>query len=133
MKIKKQTLINIALFFLVIGITSYAFYLVIEDANRVPNPSGSVGYENEEAGLSQYLAQCLADKGVKYYYLDTCVHCQEQKRLFNGTHIYLNADECSDGSCPVWVNAVPAWEFPDGTHEFGVKSLLYLAEKGGCN
>lgn len=88
-------------------------------------------------------AQCLADKGVKFYGAYWCPHCQAQKKVFGSRAAsklnYIecavpgnNSDQtqtCKDAN----ITSYPTWIFADGSRETGEKSLDDLAEKSGCS
>lgn len=88
----------------------------------------------------QGLAQCLTNKGAKFYGAFWCSHCGEQKRLFGEAAKSLPYVECSNPdhsqnelctSAGV-DNKYPTWSFPDGTrHEGGLRPKA-LAEMSGC-
>lgn len=86
------------------------------------------------------LANCLAEKGAKFYGAFWCGHCQNQKEMFGEAEKYLPYVECSteDGKGQLDVckekNIVsyPTWEFSDGSREAGELSLEKLSEKTGC-
>lgn len=86
-------------------------------------------------------AQCLADKGVKFYGAFWCSHCQEQKASFGAASRYLPYVECSnpDRSQNEICNAAgirnlyPTWVFPDGTRHEGGITFKQLAEKSSCS
>ncbi|OGZ63859.1 MAG: hypothetical protein A3A98_01045 [Candidatus Staskawiczbacteria bacterium RIFCSPLOWO2_01_FULL_40_39] len=98
-----------------------------------------VSYYNTPGKLDAF-AQCLKDKGVKFYGTFWCPHCQNQKALFGSSKKYLPYVECSTadsrGQLQVCKNenieAYPTWKFPDGTSEQGEVALEKLAEKSGC-
>ncbi len=84
------------------------------------------------------LAQCLADKGVKFYGASWCSHCKEQKEMFGGAESKLTYIECAVGqgqsqictkagivSYPTWVNA-------QGEKQLGALSFKQLADFSGC-
>jgi hypothetical protein len=85
-------------------------------------------------------AQCLADKGVKFYGAFWCPHCQAQKKLFGSSEKLLPYIECStpdsQGQTAVCkekkIEGYPTWEFADGTRESGELTLSALSEKSSC-
>jgi hypothetical protein len=85
-------------------------------------------------------AQCLSDKGLKFYGAFWCPHCQAQKREFGGSVKLLPYIECStpDGKGQTQVcidnkiESYPTWVYPDGTRTTGEQPLAALAEKSGC-
>ena len=93
--------------------------------------------------LSEF-AQCLEEKGAKFYGAWWCPHCQNQKRLFGSAARHLPYVECSPGrvrttssECvSAGVQSFPTWKFVDGTPEgsvlTGEQTLVSLSEKTGC-
>jgi hypothetical protein len=85
-------------------------------------------------------AQCLADKGAKFYGTFWCTHCQAQKKMFGTSQKYLPYVECStpDGQeqLPVCkeagIEGYPTWVFADGSRLSGEISLETLAQKTQC-
>lgn len=92
-------------------------------------------------------AQCLTDKGVKFYGAFWCPHCQEQKKLFGKSVNKLPYVECSqpdgNGQLPICtekeIKGYPTWILPTGErlvpgeNGFSVeKSLEILSEKAQC-
>lgn len=85
-------------------------------------------------------AQCLTDKGLKFYGAFWCPHCQAQKREFGGSVKLLPYIECSTpdsrGQTQVCIDnkiqSYPTWVYPDGTRTTGEQQLSALAEKSGC-
>lgn len=86
-------------------------------------------------------AKCLKDKGATFYGAFWCPHCQNQKKLFGKSEMYLNYVECStpDGKSQLKicidkkVESYPTWEFADGSRETGELALEKLAEKTQCS
>ncbi len=97
----------------------------------------------QQATPGQYdkLAQCLTDKGVKFYGASWCPHCAEQKRILgtsmkniayvecsvNGTQTLTQA--CADAK----IESFPTWIFKDGTRVTGEQQPQALADKSGCS
>lgn len=85
-------------------------------------------------------AQCLTDKGVRFYGTYWCPHCAAQKRLFGSSMKKVDYVECStpDGKGQLQVctdagiQSYPTWVFPDGSRLSGEQSFAELAEKSGC-
>lgn len=85
-------------------------------------------------------AQCLEEKGAKFYGAFWCPHCQDQKRMFGGSAKLLPYQECStaDGKSQnatcreAGIGSYPTWEFADGSRQGGVMSIDALSEKTGC-
>lgn len=91
-------------------------------------------------GKYDQFAQCITDKGAKFYGAFWCPHCQAQKKLFGKSAKLLPYIECStaDGSDQVQmckdekIEGYPTWVFADGTRASGEQSFEQLAEKTGC-
>lgn len=86
------------------------------------------------------LAQCLTEKGAKFYGAFWCSHCKNQKEMFGESAALLPYVECStpDGNGQLdicknnQIESYPTWEFSDGSRESGEVSLEKLSEKTGC-
>jgi thiol-disulfide isomerase/thioredoxin len=91
-------------------------------------------------GKYDQFAQCLSEKGAKFYGAFWCPHCQEQKRMFGKSVGLLPYVECSlpDGKTQTQVckdagiESYPTWIFADGSKVTGEQQLASLAEKTGC-
>ncbi|OGI72934.1 hypothetical protein A3D42_01645 [Candidatus Nomurabacteria bacterium RIFCSPHIGHO2_02_FULL_41_18] len=85
-------------------------------------------------------AQCLSDKGAKFYGAFWCPHCANQKKMFGSSQKFLPYIECSNpaGSAQLpictekGINTYPTWEFADGSRLSGEIPMAQLAEKTGC-
>ena len=85
-------------------------------------------------------AQCLKDKGLKFYGAFWCPHCQAEKRRFGGSEKLLPYVECSTPDAKAQtqvcidnnITGYPTWVFPDGTRKSGEMELADLAAKSGC-
>ena len=98
----------------------------------------------EESSLNasslEILANCIGDKGAKFYGAFWCAHCNNQKEMFGNAAELLPYIECStpdgEGQLDVCkdnnVGSYPTWEFADGSRETGELSPEKLAEKTGC-
>ena len=92
------------------------------------------------AGKYTEFAQCLADKGAKFYGAFWCPHCQEQKALFGDAVSKLPYVECStpdkQNQTQVCIDAgiknYPTWSLADGSKIPGLVSLEKLAEATTC-
>lgn len=92
------------------------------------------------AGKYTEFAQCLADKGAKFYGAFWCPHCQEQKALFGDAVSKLPYIECStpdkQNQTQVCIDAgiknYPTWSFADDNKLPGLISLEKLAEVTTC-
>ncbi len=86
-------------------------------------------------------AKCLAEKQVTMYGAYSCVHCQNQKKMFGDSFQYVPYVECTQEpkkcmdagvqAFPTWINAVEATDAaaPKLTGEV---SLEKLAAFSGC-
>lgn len=98
----------------------------------IPNTTGSTKYDQ--------FAQCLVDKGAKFYGAFWCPHCQAQKARFEASAHLLPYVECStpDGKgvnqicTEKGIKQYPTWIFADGSELTGEVELDVLAEKTGC-
>lgn len=87
------------------------------------------------------LANCLKDKGVKFYGAFWCPHCQTQKQMFAKSAKKLPYVECStpDGKAQnqvcidAGIASYPTWVFPDGTVITGEQEPAKLAEQAMCS
>lgn len=85
-------------------------------------------------------AKCLKDKGAIFYGAFWCPHCQNQKKIFEGSDKYLNYVECStpDGQGQTQIckdkhiEGYPTWEFANGASASGELSLKDLSDRTGC-
>jgi len=94
-----------------------------------------------KSDLKDNFAQCLTNKGVKYYHSFQCPHCKAQDEMFGNAKRYLPIIECGalDGSTE-WnkecvnnnVYSVPQWHFPNGAILYGTQPLEVLAKESGC-
>lgn len=86
------------------------------------------------------LAQCLSDKGAKFYGAFWCSHCQAQKKLFGSAQNKLPYVECStpDGKGQMKIcedakiDGYPTWVFADGSRVSGEITIEVLSKKTGC-
>lgn len=86
------------------------------------------------------LAQCLTEKGVKFYGAYWCPHCQDQKKAFGDDFRYITYVECdpngkdskSQECIDAGVNSYPSWFFPGQGLEVGVQKMETLAQKANC-
>ncbi len=96
--------------------------------------------ENKKPGKYDEFAQCLTDKGAKFYGAFWCPHCQKQKGMFGKAAKNLPYVECStpDGQSQLpickdaGVKGYPFWIFADGETIEGEVRLDTLAEKTSC-
>lgn len=84
-------------------------------------------------------AQCLTDKGAKFYGAYWCPHCQEQKKMLKNSK-KLPYIECStaDGKgqlqmcTDLGITGYPTWIFADGSRLDSEQKPEALSEKTGC-
>lgn len=97
-------------------------------------------FNNNQTGKLDSFAQCISEKGAKFYGAFWCSHCQSQKKMFGSSEKYLPYVECStpdsNGQLAVCkkeeISGYPTWKFSDGSTETGELSLQKLAEKTQC-
>lgn len=84
-------------------------------------------------------AQCISDKGAKFYGAYWCPHCQAQKSLFGKSKDKLPYVECadsakaqSDACAAAGVQGYPTWIFADNSSATGEQTLEFLSQKTGC-
>ena len=95
--------------------------------------------ENSPGPLDGF-AQCLKDKGAKFYGAFWCPHCQAQKALFGSSKRLLPYEECSTPDAmgqlqkctDIGIQSYPTWMFADNSTSTGELSLQQLADKTGC-
>ncbi len=91
-------------------------------------------------GKYDNLAKCLKDKGAVFYGAFWCPHCQNQKKMFGKSSMYLPYIECStpDGKAQTaickekGIESYPTWVFSGGERVSGEVALSTLAEKTSC-
>lgn len=122
----KSTYIYIALVVVLFGGIIAVKYLTGDARTQVTS-----AYDN--------FAQCLTDKGVKFYGAYWCPHCQAQKKLFQNSE-KLPYIECSTANQQAQtqicidadIKSYPTWEFADGSRLDGEQTLEALGAKAGC-
>lgn len=93
---------------------------------------------------SASFAQCLTEKGLKFYGAWWCGHCQNQKKMFGDAFQYVDYVECektpgtsqgdmTDACKTAKIESFPTWQLPDGTKQSGEMSLEKLSEVSGCS
>ncbi|MEI8344021.1 MAG: hypothetical protein WCF93_03675 [Candidatus Moraniibacteriota bacterium] len=98
-----------------------------------------VSKKNSPSTGMDTFAQCLADKGAKFYGASWCPHCQNQKKLLGESRNmpYVEcatnggtgqAQICADNKIEVY----PTWIFADSSRQSGEISLEILSQKTGC-
>lgn len=98
------------------------------------------GTKNEDDSGLKMFAQCLENKGAKFYGAFWCSHCNAQKEIFGQAAKYLPYIECSTldrkGQLPECqknkITGYPTWVFADGSQLAGSLPLGVLAEKTAC-
>lgn len=129
------------IFFIVIGAIILIGIGAAMFANKGVNFNGAVSGDSTTLEPKAAFAQCLADKGAKFYGAFWCPHCQAQKKLFGSKATKkLPYIECStpDGkgqtqACKdAGITGYPTWKFADGTSQTGEMTFAQLAEKSGC-
>jgi glutaredoxin len=97
--------------------------------------------KNQEANVAFPLAQCLTEKGAKFYGAYWCPHCAKQKKDFGSAMKTVTYVECAIPGNPqgqtqeckdAGVTSYPTWIFADGSRLGGVQTFEALAEKAGC-
>ena len=91
-------------------------------------------------GKYDQFAQCLEEKGAKFYGAFWCPHCQNQKKMFGKSQKYLPYVECSTPNgqgqkelCnDAGIEGYPTWVFADESRLSGEVPLATLAEKTMC-
>ncbi|MDP2664021.1 MAG: hypothetical protein Q8P08_01100 [bacterium] len=85
------------------------------------------------------LANCLTEKGVKFYGAFWCGVCDSQKELFGEAAQFLPYIECSDEdrnllpACQAeGISSFPTWEF-SGEKVPGLKTLEELVQSSSCS
>lgn len=98
--------------------------------------------ESGKPGQYDKLAQCLTEKGVKFYGASWCPHCAEQKRMFGNSMKYIDYVECAlpgnqqgqTQACnDAKIEGYPTWTLPDGSRLSGEQLPKTLGEKAGCS
>jgi len=129
------------------SILALGLLLVISACTNTSSNSNANGNSNAVTnvpeGTYNAFAQCLGEKGAKFYGAYWCPHCQSQKNMFGSAKELLPYTECSDPNgknssivqqvCrDANIKSYPTWQFADGTRVVGEQSLSTLAEKTGC-
>lgn len=119
----KQTIISIAI---IVVVVIGALIFLQHEANKPK--------------IYDTFAQCLGEKGAKFYGAFWCPHCADQKKAFQGSEELLPYIECSTPDSKgqtqecidKGITQYPTWEFADGTRISNTQTLSFLAEKTGC-
>lgn len=85
-------------------------------------------------------AQCLTEKGVKFYGAYWCPHCNDQKDMFGSSIKYVPYVECAlpDTNSQTKVcqdakiESYPTWIFPGGVRKTGTLPLTDISKFSGC-
>lgn len=99
-----------------------------------------VSEANAEPGRYDELAQCISNSGAKFYGAYDCIHCLNQKKMFESSAEYLpyveckiNGDNYQGELCDAQgIEATPTWIFADGTRQTGSIPLRRLAALTNC-
>ena len=116
--------------YIVILVLVVAGFLIFKSASSTP-------------GKYDELAQCLVDNGVVMYGAFWCPSCQNQKKPFgNSWEVFADVGGYIECSTPQrtqtelcqkeGITGYPTWKFEDGSKLSGERSLLELAQRGGC-
>lgn len=98
--------------------------------------------QSSTPGQYDKLAQCMTQKGVKFYGASWCPHCAAQKKLLGNSMKYVDYVECAlpgnqQGQAQACIDAkiesYPTWEFQDHTRVTGEQTISQLTEKSGCS
>ncbi|HTM68910.1 MAG TPA: hypothetical protein VL426_06460 [Candidatus Binatia bacterium] len=125
---KRTVRFRTAVIFVIIAVLGVFAYLRMSDRDKAPDQR-------------MELAQCLTDKGAKFYGAYWCPHCAAQKKLFGKALSKVTYIECAipgDSTAQTQackdagITGYPTWVFADGSRLNGEVSLVDLAEKTGC-
>lgn len=86
------------------------------------------------------IAQCLTEKGAKFYGAFWCPHCADQKESFGNAMTYVNYVECDprgenanpDACLEADIVSYPTWIFANGERLVGTRTPQELAQQAGC-
>jgi|SRR5688572_10634363 len=127
-KDKRTVRFRTAIIFVIILVLGVFAYLRMSDRDEGPDPRFD-------------LAQCLTDKGAKFYGAYWCPHCAAQKKLFGKAMSKVTYVECAipgDSNAQTkackdaGITGYPTWVFADGSRANGEVSLVSLAERTKC-
>jgi len=79
-------------------------------------------------------AECLTDRGVKFYGSNSCPYCDVQKELFGNSFDKINYVDCIEHFeiCKEeLIRVYPTWDFK-GVKQEGVKTISELSTFSGC-
>lgn len=91
-------------------------------------------------GPYKEVAQCLTEKGVKFYGAYWCGHCADQKEMFGDDIRYIAYVECDqrgkdadpEACAEAGIQSYPSWFFPGQGVEVGTQPIEKLAKKANC-
>ncbi|MGC9610810.1 MAG: hypothetical protein ABSE68_01155 [Minisyncoccia bacterium] len=114
--------------FIVVGVlvliaVATLLVIVFAGGQAKPNPAIDV------------FAACLRDKKVTMYGAYSCVHCQNQKKLFGSSFQYVPYVECTQETArctAAGIEGLPTWVLADGTKLLGEQSFEDLSKASGC-
>jgi hypothetical protein len=89
---------------------------------------------SEKTDLNSF-AKCLAEKQITMYGTDLCLSCQNQKKAFGKSFLFVPYVHCPSNPllCSTkGVKTYPTWIFPDGKKLIGAQSLKNLSRESGC-
>ena len=95
---------------------------------------------NTASAETTAIAQCLTDKGAKFYGAFWCPHCHDQKEMFGDAIQYIDYIECdsrgensqTEVCLAADITSYPTWIFADGEKLVGARAPEELAEKASC-
>ena len=116
---------------------------VIEGEQATEAANSGEQTSTETTAVSASFAQCLTEKGAKFYGAWWCSHCQNQKKMFGDALQYVNYIECeqtpgtSQGSLTdtcktAEIESFPTWDFAGGVRKTGELTSAQLSELSGC-
>jgi hypothetical protein len=102
----------------------------------VPN---AVAGASDESRIDAF-AKCLTAKKATMYGSVLCSHCDDQKKLFGSSFVYVTYIECSvpfsrqvTPACQAaGIRYTPTWTFADGERREGIQTLEKLSKKTEC-
>ena len=91
-------------------------------------------------GSYDSFAQCLNQKGVKFYGAFWCPHCKAEKELFGNSFRLINYIECSNpdmksqtkACIDAKIESYPTWVFANGSRLAGEIPFDQLSKMTGC-
>ena len=111
-------------------------YNLEEQTEETPIETETPVYTNLDS-----FAQCLTDKGMKFYGSEYCGWCTKQKEVFSDAFSRVVYIECIDPETDQWleecqtagIESTPTWILPDGQKSPGYKTLEQLSELSQCS